>query len=150
MDRLLAIAESHGLAVTVCALPGGKRGMWVPELRRIFLSARLTPDEERAVLAHELGHVHYRHACDLRPGERRWREQERQANRYAARLLIDPARYAELEAVDSDQHALAEGLGVPVDLVFVYEEDCLTRVRGMTYAHARDGVGQWAHRESVA
>ena len=69
---------------------------------------------------------------------------------FAARLLIDPKEYAALEAVNPDQHHLADELGIPVEYVQVFEADCLTRVRGTTYTHARHGLNQWAHRAHVA
>lgn len=117
--------------------------MYSPDEDRIYFDARLTPSERRSVVAHELGHAHYGHRCDTAVTER-------QADRYAARLLIDPARYAELERVNPDHHYIAEELGVTVDVVYTYESECLTRVRGITYAHSRLGIGQWAYRQEVA
>lgn len=150
MDRLLEIANRAGYAVFFCGMPGDLLASTVPELRRIFIDSRLTESEQLGHLAHELGHIHHLHPCTRRPRTKSELAIERQADRYAARLLIDPKQYAELEAVNPDQHFLADELGLPIEYIHVYEEDCLTRVRGTTYAHARHGLDQWAHRVDVA
>lgn len=150
MERATKAANRLGYAVFVCALPGDILACTVPSIKRIFVDCRLTDDEQGAHLWHEVGHVYHGHPCDKHPRTVSGRANERQADRFAARMLIDPAKYAALEAVNPDQHHLAEELGVPVEYVHVYEQDCLTRVRGATYTHAREGVGQWAHRAEVA
>lgn len=150
MERATASANRLGYAVFVCALPGDMLACTVPAIKRIFIDCRLTDDEQRAHLWHEVGHIHHGHPCNKRACTAADRAIERQADRFAARMLIDPARYAALEAVNPDQHHLADELGVPVEYVYVYEQDCLTRVKGATYAHAREGIGQWAFRVEVA
>lgn len=150
MERLLKIANCFGFAVFFCGMPGDLLASTVHELRRIFIDCRLTADEQLGHLAHELGHLHHGHPCARHPKTPSELSNERQADRYAARILIDSTRYAELEAINPDQHHLAEELGIPVEYVHVYEQDCLTRVHGVTYAHAREGIGQWAHRAEVA
>lgn len=92
----------------------------------------------RSTLAHECGHAFYGHNC-TQPSF------ERQARKYAATLLIDPIEYARLEAINPDQHWLAEEFGVTPRIIFDYETFCLSRVRGMTYTLPRIGIGQWAH-----
>lgn len=150
MDRLLRLAERYGVVVSVTKLPPGVLAVWVPDLRRIYLDAGLTPMERLASLAHELGHVHRNHPCTRRKDSIINYDHERQADRFAASALIDAKRYAATERVNPDQHAIADELGVPVDLIYVFEEDILTKVRGVTYAHAREGLGQWEHRYEVA
>jgi Zn-dependent peptidase ImmA (M78 family) len=150
MQRLLDMANRLDYTVFFCGLPGDLLACTVPDLRRVFIDSRLTHDEQIGHLAHEIGHIHHGHTCSRRRATAHLRANERQADRFAARVLIDPARYAELEAINPDPHHLAEELGVPIDYIRVYEADCLTRVRGITYTHARDGIGQWAHRVEVA
>lgn len=150
LGRLLDLADRYDIAVMFCVLRGDLLACWVPSMRRIFVSSRLTDEEQEVQLAHELGHAHHGHPCAKHPTTPSELARERQADRFAARLLIDPAHYAVLEAVNPDQHQLAEELGVPVKLIYIFEEDCLTRVAGATYAHAREGIGQWAHRVEVA
>lgn len=150
MERVLELANRLGYVVFFCALPGDLLACTVHDMMRIFVDSRLTPAEQLAHLAHEVGHVHHGHPCDRHPRTAEARANERQADRFTARLLIDPARYAALEAINPDQHHLADELGVPVEYVAVYEKHCLTRVRGTTYTHAREGIHQWAHRAVVA
>jgi Zn-dependent peptidase ImmA (M78 family) len=150
MERLLTIANDLGYAVFFCGMPGDLLASTVPSMRRIFVDSRLTDSEQRGHLAHELGHLHHMHPCARHPRGVGELANERQADRYAARLLIDPDEYAALEAVNPDQHHLADELGIPVEYVLVYESECLTRVQGATYTHARHGINQWAHRAAVA
>lgn len=143
MRELLARAAEYGVRVHVWELPGSTRGLYDNEERRIYLHTRLTAFERRSTLAHELGHAHYGHSCSTKRGEH-------QARAYAARLLIDPAEYARLERVNPDTHWLAEEFSVTPQIIHDYEQFHLTRVRGLTYAHARLGAGQWAYRAATS
>ena len=118
-------------------------GYFLPNRRLIVVKIGMTQAQSRWVLAHECGHAFYHHRCkgmDVNDAA------ERQADAYAARLLIDPDEYARLEAFNPDQHWLAEEFSVSAAAIFAYEEHCLTRLRGVTYSSARMGVNQWAHR----
>lgn len=139
MKGLLRIAGELGYEVHAVHMPDGLLGGYYPDHRMICIDVRLTPNERRSVLAHEIGHAYYGHQCDSPTAER-------QADRYAARLLIDPALYAELERINPDQHYLADELNVTVDLIHTYERHCLTQVNGTTYALSKMGAGQWAYR----
>lgn len=118
-------------------------GYFLPESKRIVVRIGMTLAQSRWVLGHEAGHAYYGHRCT---GPRSRDAAERQADAYAARLLIDPAEYARLEQINPDQHWLAEEFSLDVAGIFAYEEHCLTRLRGVTYSRARMGIGQWAHR----
>lgn len=118
-------------------------GYYSPASRLIVVRLGLTLGQSRWVLAHEAGHAYYNHRC---AGMHRTDSTERQANTYAARLLIDPREYARLEAINPDQHWLADEFSVSVDAIFAYEEHCLTRLQGITYSRARMGLGQWDHK----
>lgn len=118
-------------------------GYFLPKHKRIGVRLGMTVMQSRWVLAHECGHAYYNHRCS---GTQARDAAERQANAYAARLLIDPVEYARLEEINSDQHWLAEEFSVSVEGIFAYEEHCLTKLRGVTYSRARHGVGQWRHR----
>lgn len=142
MRALLAKAAEYGVHVHVWGLPEGKRGLYDDEEKRIYLNLRLTHNERRSTLAHEIGHAHYRHSCHSPKAER-------QARAHAARLLIDPDTFARLERINPDQHWLAEEFSVTPQIIFDYEKYCLTRLTGVTYARARHGIGQWAHRAAV-
>lgn len=142
MKYLLAHAASMGLSVHATHLEEGTLGLYSHAERRIYFDIRLTPNERRSVIAHEIGHAHYGHVTN-------GALQERQADIYAARLLISPHAYAALERVNSDQHLIAEELGVTLDLIYTFEAHCLQRLRGVTYARPRMGAGQWAYREQA-
>jgi len=122
-------------------------GYYSPSHKVIVIRLGLTAAQARWALAHECGHAYYDHRC---AGMHRPDGAERQADAYAARLLIDPVEYARLEAINPDQHWLAEEFSVSVDAIFAYERHCLTRLRGVTYARSRMGIGQWDHRHITA
>lgn len=140
VKALLQFAAARGIRVHAAHLEPGVLGEWYADEGEIYFDLALTPNEATSVVAHELGHAHYGHACEDDA------DAETQADEYAARLLIDPARLAALERDGATLHDMAEDLQVTEELVDVYLTRCLTRVRGITYAHARMGVGQWAHR----
>ena len=144
MRHLLAEARRLGIDVTLAHIEEPDLlGYYLPEHNLIVLRAGMTRAQTRSVLAHELGHAHYGHDCSSPTAER-------QADIYAARLLIDPARYAAIERYNSDQHHLADELGVTVDVVYTFEAHCLTQLRGVTYARPRMGLGQWQYRAAHA
>lgn len=121
-------------------------GYYSPLYKLIVVRIGMTYSQRRWVLAHEIGHAYHDHKCGgLHARDRA----ERQANAYASRLLIDPAEYARLEAINPDRHWLAEEFSVTSDCISAYEEHCLTRLRGVTYSRARMGLGQWVHRAAV-
>lgn len=148
MRELINHAATLGVQVHFAHLDDDPEllGYYSPMHRMIVIRLGLTLAQRRWVLAHECGHAFYDHHCAGRVDRD---SAERQANAYAARLLIDPAEYARLEAINSDQHWLAEEFTVSVDAILAYEEHCLTRLRGVTYSRARMGIGQWVHRAAI-
>lgn len=142
MRDLVRLVAQYGLELHGSYLGEDERGFYSPTEQRIYFDMRLTYCERRTTIAHELGHFHHNHDCSTRANER-------QADAYAARLLIDPHEYAALERINPDQHFLADELDVTVDIIFAYEEHCLTRVRGTTYARPKLGSGQWRYRAPV-
>lgn len=140
----MAYAARQGVTVHVAHLPRPYRGFYDAERRIVVYDFGLTPIERRVVLAHELGHDHYGHSCEEDP------RSERAADEFAARLLIDPERYAEIERLTHDVATIAEELAVTPDLIQVYQRHCITRLRGVTYVRARMGIGQWHHRSAYA
>jgi Zn-dependent peptidase ImmA (M78 family) len=143
LKELIRAAASMGIRLHASHLQEGTLGLYSPDEARIYFDIQLTPSERRTTIAHELGHAHYGHTCST-PAH------ERKAEIFAARLLIDPAQYAQLESVNPDRYYLAEELGVTVDLITTYETHCLTRVRGITYASPKMGAGQWSYRSAHA
>lgn len=139
MHDLLGKAAEYGLEVHGAHLDGDKIGVYAPELGRIYFDLDLDAAERRSVIAHEIGHAHYGHTCDSE-----WNE--RQADTFAATLLINPAWYAELELINADASWIAEEMNVAQWVVEDYRSYCLQRMGDVTYTRPRMGAGQWDHR----
>ncbi|GAA1132023.1 hypothetical protein GCM10009651_14710 [Microbacterium natoriense] len=118
MDQLLPLIEEHGLRIV--ERPGGTPGGFDPWSRTIRLAPGMSERMKRSVLAHELAHAVLGHLPTTRASLRD--RQERQADEWAAQLLITPASYAEAEATRGP-HApsIAFELGVTVELVFGFQ-----------------------------
>lgn len=139
MRDLLAKAAEYGLEVHGAHLEDDRIGSYAPELGRIYFDLSLDVAERRSVIAHELGHAHHQHTCDST-----WNERE--ADTYAATLLVDPAWYAELEVINHDANWIADEMNVAPWIIEDYRRYCLSRLGDVTYTHARMGAGQWSHR----
>lgn len=139
MKDLLAMAAKAGLEVHAIDMPPGDLGYYAHDERRIYFNLRCTPSERRSVVAHELGHHYYGHECDSDAAER-------QADAFAASLLIEPKMYAALEQINHHAEWIADEMGVTVEVVEDYRRYCLQRIGNVTYSRARMGAGQWAHR----
>lgn len=97
-------ADNLGIEVVVRRLRTA-HGRWFPEYNQILISDRLRAGEQRLVLAHELGHGALLHVDD-RP------KFEQQADRFAARHLIDPDELAALYEWCPDEQRIVAELGV--------------------------------------
>lgn len=139
MRQLLQRAGEYGLTVHGSHLTGGKIGRYVPAQRRIYFDLSLTHAHRRSVIAHELGHHHYGHDCNSA-------HFERQADTYAATLLVPPDWYAELEAINTDAEWIAEEMDVAPYVIVDFRTYCLRRFGTTTYTRPRLGAGQWSHR----
>jgi Zn-dependent peptidase ImmA (M78 family) len=126
-------AATLGVRVVMTHMPDGFLGGYSPLESRIYLDLGLTPCERRSVLAHELGHVYYGHTCDEGPDS----PIERQADTYAATLLVRPEDYAQLERISPDVHYIAEELNVTPDIVHAFRRHVLQRLGARTYAGRR-------------
>lgn len=124
MQRLLDIAGERGLRVKWRDL--GRRNGEYHSSGLILLNHRRAETTQRVTLAHELGHAYYGHAWTDNP--RLHESQERQADRYAARLLITAADYAAAERVAGHHPgAIARELGVTRRLVELWREHLAPR-----------------------
>ncbi|MDK6259257.1 ImmA/IrrE family metallo-endopeptidase [Corynebacterium frankenforstense] len=94
----------------------GAKGGWFPEYYLILLRDDLTHVKQVCTLAHELGHAVLGHRADVAGW---WSaRQERQADRWAAELLISPEDYATAEALYGPHAgALAAEFGVTVHMI---------------------------------
>lgn len=113
LSDLLDLCREAELEVLVARLPPDWLGAYDDRRRRILLAPGLTPVEQRCVLAHELGHALRMHVGTSAADERA-------AERFAARVLIDPAALRHACAWARDDVELAEELGVTVDVVRAY------------------------------
>lgn len=141
---MLRYAASLGITVNAAHLEDGVLGEWYEEEREIYFDIKLTPDETVFTIAHELGHEHNGDRCEGEPAA------EEQADLFATQLLIEPARYAQLERDGIHHHDIAEELGVSPEALDLWLRSTLLKLRGITYVRARMGVGQWLHRERIA
>ena len=128
------------MRVHILHLDGDLLGGYWAEDRLVCVDLSLTPVETRWILAHELGHVFYGHNCDSR-------QNEDEADLYAAKLLVNPEAYAAAERLLGTTHptALAEELDVMEEAVTLYQRHCLRRFRGAGYALPRYGRRQAAY-----
>ncbi|PZE59791.1 ImmA/IrrE family metallo-endopeptidase [Curtobacterium sp. MCPF17_001] len=126
-------AAGLGVRVVLTHMPDGLLGGYSPLEGRVYLDLGLTPSERRSVLARELGHVYYGHTCDQGPTSLL----ERQADTYAATLLVHPEDYAALERISADAHYIAEELNVTPDVVYAFRRHVLQRLGERTYAGRR-------------
>lgn len=139
MRALLAHAARLGVSVHVAHVAPPDRGFYDHENRRVVYDFDLPPIERDCVLAHELGHAFHGHTG------RGNKAAEAQADAYAAALLIEPDRYAYLEAIGLNPDEIAEELGVTEKLLRAFVENHLTRIRGVVYTRSRMGEGQFRH-----
>lgn len=133
MKDLLSLAARLEVTVHAAHLPAPFRGFYDHEGRRVVYDFSLTPIQRACVLAHELGHAYHGHQGRDDP------DAEAAADVFAAGVLVDPIRFARLESIGLSDGALAEELGVTVELLRVFTQNHLTRVRGTTYTRPRLG-----------
>lgn len=105
-------AERLGIEVVVRRLRTA-HGRWFPEYNQILISDRLRVRDQRLTLAHEIGHGVLMHPDD-RP------KHELQADRFAARNLIDPDELADLYEWCPDERKIVHELGVTTRLFRAY------------------------------
>lgn len=95
---------------------GGPKAAWMPHRNTITLRVGMDDVTTLCSLAHELGHAHYSHP----PGH--YGAQERQADEFAARLLISPVDYALAERLHGPHPAaIAHELGVTIHLTTIWK-----------------------------
>lgn len=107
-------AHAHALGIQVVHRNlNSANGLWVPDMRVIFLQSRMRAIHERSVLAHELGHAVLGH-------RRSTPKQEVQADRWAVAKLIDPEQVRAVAAQTDDIGAWCHELNVSADILERY------------------------------
>lgn len=122
LDAVVAHARALGLEIDEAPLGGPLNAVLLPE-GYVILNCNRTSITKRYALAHECGHWYYGH--DWRREHDRPKD-ERQADRYAAGLLIDPIEYARAERLyGGHPGAIACELGVPRALVTLWGQSVM-------------------------
>jgi Zn-dependent peptidase ImmA (M78 family) len=147
-EQLLDFAGEIGVRVDYGRLLRDQDGVWVPKLQLIRIRPGLHARLHRCVLAHELGHAV--HGDSPNPFGLTPDYQERRAETWAARRLINPDdyRHAETEC-EGHPGAMAVELGVMRSTVTAYQA-LLLRAEDCTYIAPRMGTGQWTARIPAA
>lgn len=115
--NLEMLAAIHGITITTHT--GGEKGRWHSDTRTISLRKDLHPTLRYCTLAHELGHALNNH--DSRTEAWLRGRQEREADIFAANVLIDPTEYKNAELLYGPHPgAIAQELGVTIHLVTVW------------------------------
>lgn len=113
--RIQRLAESLDVSIvqdTTGLLLPGDLGGWVPKHRIIYIRPGLGYRNRIHTMAHELGHAIHGHPAGHHP------RHERQADDFAANLLIDPNAYIEAEAMyEGNERAIAHELGITLGLL---------------------------------
>ncbi|WP_291053628.1 ImmA/IrrE family metallo-endopeptidase [Herbiconiux sp.] len=146
MRELLGEALRLGIRIHLAHLDEveeGLLGFYDHDDSAIYVEIGLTRAERHEVIAHELGHAKYCHTCDSEVGER-------QANAFAASILVNPEVYARAEAISYDLDFIAEELDVTRQVVIDYQRYCLERIGNVTYVKPKMGAGQWIARHAHA
>ncbi|MDV2477468.1 ImmA/IrrE family metallo-endopeptidase [Rhodococcus zopfii] len=120
MGRLVSAAATLGVTIVEGRPLRGRPGHYDDETRTIVLRPGLPRRRRRGVLGHELGHAYYKH---IRCGDPYLSaRQERQADEYAARLLITPEEYARAEQIHGPNvHMIAYELDVTRPIVVAWQ-----------------------------
>lgn len=109
---LILHAEDMGARVAWAAdFPD--RGRYYPGVKVIVLRHGMTERRTVSTLAHELAHHYYGDPLCTPPVRRR-------ALRWAARFLIPDEDYAEAEAEHQSAGAIADHLGVTIEVVYAF------------------------------
>lgn len=113
------------LGVTLTRHNGGVKGYYNHTTHTISTRRGMSIQQYRSTLAHELGHAHY---GDHPTGHGHYdQKQEARADRYAARLLIDPQAFdTAYRWCQGDLQELADELEVTQHLLAVYMRQALT------------------------
>lgn len=116
MHDLIEHAEAQGLRVLWRDL--GRRNGELTKAGLVVLNPRKSETTQRITLAHEIGHWHHGHDWSRTHDVER---DERQADLYAARLLIDQHALEQAASLHSGHPgAIARELGVTTRLVTLW------------------------------
>lgn len=105
---------------------GDALGYYDPATDEVHIDFDLTPIEQRCIVAHELGHAWHGHDCSTPRAER-------EADIYAADLLIDASELANLDQLELHDHDIADELRVTPDVLATYRDNHMQRIGDFVY-----------------
>lgn len=124
---ILALIKNLDVEVTYTdRLPAAWHGAYWDDERRIFIRSGLTAPYEEQALWHEYAHAWHRDRGHHPTTE--WR-----AWRFAARMIVDPLKYASAERLSTSSVFIASELGTTTRIIEAYRHAI---VRGELYAQA--------------
>lgn len=143
MELLFDIADQLDVVVEFAPL-ANRDGEYRDDLRRIRLREDMSERLMRWKFGHELGHAVHGHRPDMFGGTSA--RQEREANEWAARLLIDLDRFREIELLRGGHVAsMAHDFGIVSDGILAFQR-MLERLGDNVYLKPQHGAGQYANK----
>jgi Zn-dependent peptidase ImmA (M78 family) len=121
---LIEEAARLGVKVHIAEMDGDLRGFYSHRHRVIVVRLGMSRAQLNETLAHELGHAFYGHECTTA----QMAEQERQADRRGALLLVDPDAYAAAEAFNPHVNHIAAELELTPHVIEVWRSTWLPRI----------------------
>lgn len=122
-----------GVRIRTATTPHGWWGVYDHQRRLITLRPGMAPIQARCTLMHELGHAHYGH-------EGVDGKQEFQANRWAARRLLDLDEVAEAARQEQCGAAAAARLDVLPSVLNIYLRTLTDEEKRLIWAASRRRV----------
>lgn len=117
--HLESLASVSGVRVRTAPVPPGHWGLYDHSHKLITIKPGLGRMQYNYALAHELGHAHFGH-------HGHHPKQERIADKWAARQLIDFEDLLEHSKVSMDRLTTAANLGVLPSVLETYIQSCLS------------------------
>lgn len=111
------LAENHGITLQFTSKRTSPMAWWNPETRTIKVRDGLPYRKTRSLIAHELGHAYYGHTVSTP-------KNERQADSYAAQILITEEAYRRAEeAYGTSIEKLAYELDVMPSIITAWRQN---------------------------
>ena len=107
-------------------LPVGWVGAYLDDEKRVLIREGMTPAQDEQARWHETAHAYYGDRVSTPAIERR-------AWVYAARMIVDPVKYAAAERLSTSSLFIAQELGTTTRIIETYRDAI---VRGVLYLAA--------------
>lgn len=152
MDPKLLMAyemlNAFGIEIEYCDVPHGRDADTDVEAKHMRVQWDLRPRTHRCTIVHELAHVVFGDVPSMFGPVNA--KQERRADEWAAKFLIDLEDFRRAEELCSGRTAsMAVALFVTTDLIDAFRR-LLLRVNNTVYVAPKLGAGQYTHRIETA